>query len=78
MGDTSLLHQSATVQEIQKWVFRNHGLQVETDWIAHCQELCGLTEPAAAERREWEICPPEIQPALKQAFRHFGMLPPEA
>ena len=69
--------QSATDLEIRKWVFRNHGLHVETDWIAHCKEICGLTEPAA-ERPEWQMCPPEIQPALKQALRYFGMLQPEA
>jgi hypothetical protein len=48
--------------------------QVETHWIAHCREICGITE-STAERREWQQCPPEKLPAIKQAFRHFSMLP---
>ena len=52
-----------------------HGLHVEPYWIAHCRELCGLDEPDA-ERRGWQQCPPDKIPAIKQAFRHFGMLPP--
>jgi len=71
-----MLPRSATDREIQKWVHQRHGLQVETYWIAHCRELCGITE-AAAERREWQQCPPEKLPAIKQAFRHFGMLTAE-
>jgi len=67
---------SASDQEIQKWIQQRHGLQVETYWIAHCRELCGITE-STAERREWQQCPPEKLPAIKQAFRHFGMLSPE-
>jgi hypothetical protein len=69
--------QSVTNQEIQQWVFRNHGLKIETNWIAHCKELCGLAAAAADSRRDWQMCPPEAQPAIEQALRHFGMLPPE-
>jgi len=72
-----MLPQSVTDQEIQKWVFRHHGLKIETYWIAHCKELCGLTAAAADSRRDWQMCPPEVQTAIKQAFRYFGMLPPE-
>jgi hypothetical protein len=44
---------------------------------AHCKELWGLTAAAADSRRDWQMCPPELQPAVLQAFRHFGMLPPQ-
>jgi len=67
-----MLPQSATDQEIRNWVFRHHGLKVETYWIAHCKELCGLSE--GTTRRDWQMCPPEVQPAIRQAFQHFGML----
>ena len=72
-----MLPQSVTDQEIQGWVFQHHGLKIETYWIAHCKELCGLTAAAADSRRDWQMCPPEVQPAVKQAFRYFGMLPAE-
>jgi hypothetical protein len=50
-------------------------LDLDTWWIAHCRELCGLTE--GTKRREWQQCPPDKLPATKQALLHFGMLPPE-
>lgn len=72
-----MLPQSVTDQEIPKWVFQHHGLKIESYWIAHCKELCGLTAAAAESRRDWQMCPPEVQTAIKQAFRHFGMVPSE-
>ena len=69
--------QSVTDQEIQEWVFQHHGLKIAACWIAHCRERCGLTATAADSRHNWQMCPPEVQPAIKQAFRHFGMVPPE-
>ena len=76
-GTAMVVPQPVTDQEIQKWVFQHHGLRVENYWIAHCKELCGLTADAAQPRRDWQMCPPEVQPAIKQAFRHFGIFPPE-
>ena len=64
---------AATDQEIQKWVIRQHGFMPLSYWIAHCKEIAGLTV-AESERREWQQCPLDKQPAIKQAFRHFGML----
>jgi len=66
--------QTATDQEIQKWVVRQHGFMPQSSWIAHCKELVGLAVPASAARPEGQLCPPEKQPAIKQAFRHFGLL----
>ena len=70
-----MLRQSATDQEIQKWIQQRHALRVETYWIAHCRELCGIDDSSSERRRDWQQCPPEKLPAIKQAFRHFGMLP---
>jgi hypothetical protein len=72
MSDST--RRTATDQEIQKWIVRQHGFTPQSHWIAHCKELCGLVN-GAPERREWEQCPPDKQPAIKQALRHFGMLP---
>ena len=70
-------HQPATYQEIRKWVYEQHGFKIETCWIAHCKELCGLPVDRAPNRQSDQrvkVCPPEKQLAIKQAFRHFGML----
>jgi hypothetical protein len=62
----------ATDQEIQKWISRQHGFVPESAWIAHCKELFGLaTSDVMANLNP---CPPEKVPAIKQAFRHFGLL----
>jgi hypothetical protein len=61
----------ATNMEIQKWVARQHGFVPETAWIEHCKEL--LTAPANGGM-PMNPCPPEHQPAIRQAFAHFGML----
>jgi hypothetical protein len=60
-----------TTLEIQKWVARHHGFVPETEWIEHCKTLCGLQSP---ERLSADPCPPELQTAIKQAFRRLGMI----
>jgi hypothetical protein len=56
----------------KKWVARQHGFVPESAWLLHCKEQFGLVAPgtAHAENR----CPPEKLTAIKQAFRHFGLL----
>jgi hypothetical protein len=60
----------ATNLEIQKWVARKHGFVPETVWIEHCKQLL-----AADGGTPSNPCPPQYQPAIRQAFAHFGMLP---
>lgn len=73
-----MIRQSTTYQEIQKWVKQHHGFSPKSCWIAHCKELCGLPVGIAPNRQTTEErvepCPPDKQVAIKQAFRHFGML----
>jgi len=64
--------QRATDQEIKKWISRQHGFVPESAWIAHCKELFGLVAPADPPNEN--PCPPEKVAAIKQAFRHFGLL----
>ena len=68
-----MFRRSVTDQEIRDWVYRQHGLEIEPGWIAHCRELCGISEDPA-NRTDTQACPPDVRPAIKQAFRHFGML----
>jgi hypothetical protein len=60
----------ATNLEIQKWVARQHGFVPQTAWIEHCRQL--LSPPANGLAAD--SCPPEYQPAIRQAFARFGML----
>ena len=68
----------ATYKEIQAYVKEKHGFQPKTCWIAHMKEVCGLPVKMSPNRhspdRREKPCPPEKQDALRNAFRHFGML----
>jgi hypothetical protein len=71
------MRESATYQEIQKWVQQEFGFKPKTCWIAHCKEIYGLPLSAAPNRlgeERVELCPPDKRPAIKKAFQHFGML----
>jgi hypothetical protein len=78
IGVAVMMRQPVRYMEIQKWVYRRHGFIPKTCWIAHCKELCGLPLGIAANRQQGagrsDPCPLEKQVAIKQAFRHFGML----
>jgi hypothetical protein len=67
-------HHRATDQEIQKWVAREHGFIPQSSWIAHCKELYGLTVAPSESRHDWQTCPIDKRPAIKQALRYFGMI----
>jgi hypothetical protein len=62
----------ATDQEIQKWVVRQHGFVPESAWIRRCKEELGLASPVEAPQEN--PCPPDKAAAIKEAFRHFGLL----
>jgi hypothetical protein len=64
----------ATNLEIQKWVARQHGFVPQTGWIEHCRQLSGVAAAPETDRSS-NPCPPEYQPAIRQALAHFGMLP---
>jgi hypothetical protein len=59
----------ATNLEIQKWIARRHGFVPQTAWIEHCRHL----QSAPANGLAADPCPPEYQPAIRQAFARFGM-----
>jgi 23S rRNA (uracil1939-C5)-methyltransferase len=67
-----MLRPSATDQEIRNWVLREHGMKVEIAWISDCKQECGIPVDDLGSPRS--PCPPEKRPAIKQAFRHFGLL----
>jgi hypothetical protein len=71
-GEHKALRPHATDQEIQKWVVRQHGFVPESTWITRCKEEFGLAAPGDALQEN--PCPPDKVAAIKQAFRHFGLL----
>jgi hypothetical protein len=71
-GEHKSLRPRATDQEIQKWVARQHGFVPESAWIARCKEEFGLSAPGNAPQEN--PCPRDKVAAIKQAFRHFGLL----
>jgi len=71
------MRESATYQEIGKWVKQEFGFTPKTCWIAHCKEIYGLPLGPAPNRQgdeRVEPCPAEKRAAIKKAFQHFGML----
>jgi hypothetical protein len=71
-GEHKSLRPRATNQEIQKWVARQHGFVPESAWITRCKEEFGLA--ARVDAAQENPCPPDKVAAIKQAFRHFGLL----
>jgi hypothetical protein len=71
-GDNKSLRPRATDQEIQKWVARQHGFVPESALITSCKEEFGLA--ALRNEPQENPCPRDKVAAIKQAFRHFGLL----
>ena len=68
----------ATYKEIQKYVKEQHGITVQTCWIAHMKEQLGLPRREAPNRidknKRVKPCPAEYEGFIKEAFKNFGML----
>jgi len=68
----------ASYKEIQLYVKQKHSFVPETCWIAHAKEKCGLLIGQAPNRidpdKRVKPCPEEKFHAIKDAFRHFGMI----
>ena len=68
-------NQRATNLELQKWIARRHGFVVESIWLEYYRQQLGRGVLRDTEQREEPDVPPEKQVAIRQAFRHFGMIP---
>ena len=67
-----MVTQRATNLELQKWIVRQHGFVVESIWLDSYRLLLG-NAPQTGLPGPLTI-PPDKQIAIRQAFRHFGML----
>ena len=71
--------EKATCQKIKEYVKEKHGLNVSSLYIAQVKEKCGLDKRdnynfPKSENAKVPKCTPEKEAALKDAFRHFGMI----
>ena len=68
----------STYKDIRKYVEETYNITIETCWIAHMKEKCGLpTRPAPnriSQDSRVKPCPPESEKYIKDAFKHFGMI----
>ena len=68
----------ATYKQIDLWTKKNHGFTSKPCWIAHCKELAGLNPRISHRRYDPDVrqvpCPPEKQPYIMSAFKHFEMI----
>lgn len=68
----------ATYEDLQIWIKSQYGFTIETCWIAHVKEICGLPLGKAHNRKSQterlKPCPPDKIEPIKVAFRHFGMI----
>lgn len=61
--------------EIQEWIHARFGFVPHPYWISHCKEIY-LHDSSGETRRPWHECPPDKRSAVRDAFRHFGILKP--
>ena len=68
----------ATYQAIIDWVKHEYGFTLDTCWIAHVKEICGLPLRKAPNRQDSTVrvnpCPADKVDLVKEAFQHFGMI----
>jgi hypothetical protein len=57
-------------QEIQKWIWRQHGFVPESAWLLHCKEQFGLVAPGTAPIENPYL---EKVAAIQEAFGRFGV-----
>jgi len=66
-----------TYTKIQEYVVRRYSWTPSTCWIADAKEKCGLKVPPAwnrASKQRKNPCPPDKFPAIREAFKYFGMI----
>jgi len=68
----------ATYLEIESYVKNNHCFVPKACWIAHEKEIFGIPVYKAPNRIDSDLrvnpCPEDKLPAIKDAFRYFGMI----
>ena len=67
-----------TYKNIKQWILDKYGLNVSLLYIAQIKDKVGLekqrnNDPGSGESKA-PACPPEKEEAIRDAFRHFGLI----
>ena len=77
--DMSEFQDGATYPQIKEYVLEHTGLKVSNLYISQIKRKCGIRVgknynlPKSEDSRQPQ-CPPEKEKAIREAFKHFGMI----
>ncbi len=77
--DMSEFQDGATYPKIKEYVLEHTGLKVSNIYISQIKRKCGIgvgknyNLPKSEDSRQPQ-CPPEKEKAIREAFKHFGMI----
>ena len=77
--DMSEFQDGATYPQIKEYVLEHTGLKVSNLYISQIKRKCGIgvgknyNLPKSEDSRQPQ-CPPEKEKAIREAFKHFGMI----
>ena len=77
--DMSEFQDGATYTQIKDYVLEHSGLKVSNLYISQIKRKCGIEVgknynlPKSEDSRQ-PMCPPEKEKAIREAFKHFGMI----
>lgn len=77
--DMSEFQDGATYTQIKDYVLEHSGLKVSNLYISQIKRKCGIEVgknynlPKSEDSRQ-PLCPPEKEKAIREAFKHFGMI----
>ncbi len=63
-----------TYKSIQFWVKLRYGRVMQSCWIADVKARNGLPMRSTRTTPRKKPCPPQWQPVIEEAMRHFGWL----
>lgn len=77
--DMSEFQNGATYEQIKEYVLCKTGLKVSSLYISQVKRKCGLEvgknyNMAKSEDAKQPQCPPEKEQAIKDAFKHYGLI----
>lgn len=68
----------ATYKEIKNYVMEEHGVNIQTCWIADMKEYHRLPKRTASNRidinKKVKPCPEDKREIITKAFKHFNMI----
>ena len=76
--DEYVPEEKPTYGNIKKWIEANYGFKVSTPYIAQTKDKVGIKERknynVESGKGKIQICPPDKEEAIMDAFRHFNLI----